>query len=144
MPIYVKIIDNDGVFSGGFARGYCEYYDTNRDIVMKGHFSMNQLIGTGNILIEYTDTTFKYYFGEFKRNKPHGEIILCEFNGNGDLLDFIANTGVHISVLKKKCIYDEGVLKSLISSKTVSCVIDIKYKQIPGIEYMIDFKLKEV
>lgn len=141
MPIYVKVIEGKGSFTSGFAQGYCEYFDTNNDIVMKGYFAHSQLIGNNNTLINYTDTTFKYYFGNFINNQPDGNVLLYEFNGNGDLLRNIVSS---ITVNKINAIYSVGELINEISSQPAKVIISIKYKQVATNEFMIEFNLQEI
>ena len=142
MPIYIEVIDETkGIFSGAIAQGDCNYYDTTKQIVMKGKFKSNKLIGRDNILIEYTDTSFKYYHGVFLNNKPNGNMIVYDFVGNGDLLrDIISD----ITVKKYNSIYENGSLIEIISEQDVTIRTKIMHKLIKPIEFMICFNVTEV
>ena len=140
MTIYVKVVEN-GSFTGGFAHGKCEYFDTSNCTILKGQFVRSKLMGDNNIRIEYTDTTFKAYMGQFVNNQPDGNIMVYEFNGNGDLLHEIIGT---ITVDKINCIYASGTLSSVISSQSISCTINVVYKQLASSEYINVFDIVEV
>jgi len=139
MPIHVKVINNEGSFNGVMINGHCNYYNTTDNIIMKGNFEMNKLAGTNNILIEFTDTSFIYYYGEFINNRPDGSIIVYEYTGSDNLRDITS-----ISVQKKNCIYDAGNLTSVISEESIMVNIEINYKYVNSNYFITEFILTEI
>jgi hypothetical protein len=141
MPIYISIQNNKGQFYGGLIQGYCDYYDSDKKIVKKGYFVNNNLTGPNNIIINYTDMTFKYYLGTFINNKLDGDVIIYQFNGINKILDDINQ---NIIVKKSNCKYSKGNLISINSSKDVNVNISVDYQIINEIKFMIKFTLIEI
>ena len=141
MPIHVVVLDNYSKFSAGFVQGNCEYYDTDKKKALKGYFSNNVLIGSNNILILFTDTTFQYFIGQYINNKPNGDMIVYNFTENNISLNEITDT---ITVAKSNCVYAKGILISTSSTENIQVNISVAYKYINNISFMTSFTLVEV
>lgn len=141
MTINVVVCDANSKFAGGLAQGCCNWYDTGKKIVMKGNFVHSKLTGSANTLINYTDTTFKYFYGHFANNLPDGNMIVYDFSGNGEPLDEIVGT---ITVQKKNCIYSAGNLVSTITTQDVQVNIEITYRTTNNTVFMTEFNVTEI
>lgn len=141
MPVTFKALDSNSKFVGLIPHGRCSYFDTDNKIVRTGTFSKNKLHGSNNILIEYTDTTFIYYYGDFIENKQHGNIILYEFNGNGtNTLELNGN----ILVQKKVCTYIDGILDEIILDTPTTVNINIKIINMNNNIFLQGFDINEI
>jgi antitoxin component YwqK of YwqJK toxin-antitoxin module len=140
MPVHVIVLDDQSSYNG-LMQGNCEYYDTDKMLVMKGNFINSILTDLSNILINYTDMSFRYYYGHFKNNKPDGNMIIYNFNGNGEPIDQIIGI---INVEKLNCIYSNGQLISTINKQNIEVSINIEYKNIDETILMTKFDLLEI
>jgi hypothetical protein len=142
MPLHVVVLDNDSKFYGGLAQGNCEYYDTTKSKALKGYMSNSILVGPNNILILFTATTFQYFIGQYiNDNKPNGNMIVYNFIGNGDPLNEIVDP---ITVSKSNCVYSNGTLVSTSFTENIQVNIEVTYKYINGVSFLISFTLVEV